>query len=191
MIANGTLDGDPLGTMETLSYYLILATAGPDTTSYSTVAGLEALIAHPEQMRLLRERPELIPNAVEEMVRWASPVKQFTRTAGEDFDLHGTTIKAGDRVLLSFASANRDETVFPDPFCFDVTRANSNRHIAFGSGKHFCLGAPLARMQIVSLFSKLLAVIADVQVVGPIERTQGNVVTGIKHLPIRFTLHGS
>ena len=187
VIANGAVDGQPLGDMETLSYYLILAAAGHDTTSASIAAGLEALIRDPGQLRLLQAEPDRLPNAVEEIFRWASPVKQFTRTATADYQLRGATIKAGDRVLLSFQSANRDEEVFHDPFRFDVTRGNARGHLGFGAGKHFCLGAPLARMEMAAFFAELLGRLESAEITGPVERSHGTTVAGIKHLPIRFT----
>jgi hypothetical protein len=187
VIANGTVDGQPLGDMETLSYYLILAAAGHDTTAASLAAGLEALIRYPDQFRLLQSEPDRLPNAVEEMIRLASPVKQFTRTATADYELRGATIKAGDRVLLSFASANRDEEVFADPFRFDITRGNARAQLGFGSGRHFCLGSPLARMEMTAFFSELLGRLESAEMTGPIEHTHGSTTAGIKHLPIRFT----
>jgi cytochrome P450 len=187
VIANGTVDGQPLGDMQTLSYYLILAAAGHDTTSASIASGLEAFIRYPDQLVLLREEPSRLPNAIEEIVRWASPVKQFTRTATADYELRGATIRAGDRVLLSFASANRDEEVFADPFRFDITRVNATSHLGFGSGKHFCLGSPLARMEMSAFFTELLGRLETAEITGPVERSHGTTVAGIKHLPIRFT----
>jgi cytochrome P450 len=188
VIANGTVDGEPLGDMQTLSYYRVLATAGHDTTSATISAGLEALIRNPEQLRRLQREPELIPNAAEEMLRWATPVKQFTRTPTVDYELRGRTLAAGDLVLLSFASGNRDEEVFADPFHFDVGRPNANRNLAFGSGPHFCLGAPLARMQLSAFFTELLDRLDNFELTGPVERTQGITNSGIKHLPIRYDL---
>lgn len=187
VIANGAIDGQPLGDMETLSYYLILAAAGHDTTSATIAAGMEALIRNQDQLRLLQENPSLIANAVEEMIRWASPVKQFTRTATADYVLRNTEIKAGDRLLLSFQSANRDEEVFPDPFRFDVVRENARVHLGFGSGKHFCLGAPLARMELHAFFAELIPRIKSVEIAGPVEHSHGSTTGGIKHLPINFT----
>jgi cytochrome P450 len=187
VIANGTVDGQPLGDMETLSYYLILAAAGHDTTSASIAAGLEALIRNPDQLALLQDEPGRLQNAIEEIVRWASPVKQFTRTAAADYELRGATIRAGDRMLLSFPSANRDEEVFADPFRFDITRANATSHLGFGSGKHFCLGSPLARLEMSAFFTELLGRLESAEITGPVERSHGSTVAGIKHLPIRFT----
>ena len=186
VIANSTIDGEPIGDMETLSYFLILITAGHDSSSNTLSAGLEALIRDPAQLTMLQEQPELLPNAIEEMVRWASPVKQFTRTATQDYEMHGTTIRAGEMVLMSFASANRDETVFDDPFRFDIQRKNAGRHLGFGFGKHVCLGAPLARMELISFFTELLARVESVELSGEVQRTRGTLVNGIKHMPIRY-----
>jgi cytochrome P450 len=188
VIANGTIDGEPLGDMHTLSYYLVLATAGHDTTSATIAAGLEALIRNPEQLRRLQREPDLIPNAAEEMLRWATPVKQFTRTPNADYQLRGQTLAAGDLVLLSFSSGNRDEEVFGEPFDFDVARGNANRNLAFGSGPHFCLGAGLARMQLSAFFAELLSRLDSFELAGPVERTHGITNSGIKHLPIRYAV---
>lgn len=186
VIANSTIDGEPIGVLETLSYFLILITAGHDSSSNTISAGLEALIRNPDQMDLLRGNPDLLPNAIEEMVRWGSPVKQFSRTATQDYEMHSTTIRAGELVLLSFASGNRDETVFEDPFTFDIQRKNANRHVGYGFGKHFCLGAPLARMELTSFFSQFLDRVESVEINGRVERTRGTIVNGIKHMPIRY-----
>jgi cytochrome P450 len=141
-IANGTIDGLPLGDLETAGYYAIVATAGHDTTSSSLAGGLEALIRDPDALRALRDDPSLLPNAVDEMIRWVSPVRHFMRQAQEDYVLDGMPIAAGEWFLLSYLSANRDEQVFADPFRFDIRRANADRHLAFGIGVHFCLGVP-------------------------------------------------
>ena len=149
--------------------------------------GLDALIGDPAALRELQEDPSLIKNAVEEMLRWVTPAKGFTRLATEDFEIRGTLIKAGDRVLLSYPSANRDEDVFAEPFTFDIHRVNANRNIAFGFGKHFCLGAELARMELRTFFTELLGRLDTIERVGPVERTHSNLVSGVKHLPVRYT----
>ena len=156
VIANGRIGDAPLGERETLGYYVIVATAGHDTTSNSMAGGLLALIEHPDQLARLQADPSLLPTAVDEMIRWTSPVKHFMRTATQDHVLRGRTIRAGEDVLLSYWSANRDEDVFPDPFRFDVGRT-PNKHLAFGFGAHFCLGALLARMELRALFTALAA----------------------------------
>lgn len=190
-LANALIDGEPLGLMETLSYFMILLTAGHDTTSSALAGGLEALIRDGAALQRLREDPSLIPNAVEEMVRWTSPVRTFTRTAQEDYVLNGCTINAGEWVLLSYPSANRDEEVFADPFRFDISRANANRSLAFGFGKHFCLGAQLARMELQAFLAELVSRVQDIEISGPVQQSAGHIVSGVKHLPISYTMRGS
>ncbi|MFC4012152.1 cytochrome P450 [Nonomuraea purpurea] len=186
-IANARLDGAPLDDNVAASYYVLIATAGHDTTSSTIAGGLEALIRHPDQLRRLRADPGLLPSAAEEMIRWVSPVKEFMRTASADTHVGGTPIRKGESVLLSYPSANRDEQVFADPFRFDVAR-DPNRHLAFGSGVHYCLGAALARMEIRALFAELLPRLAEVELDGEPAWTATTFVGGLKRLPIRYTL---
>ncbi|MGW6499048.1 cytochrome P450 [Nonomuraea angiospora] len=186
-IANAQVDGKPLNDMETASYYVIIASAGHDTTSSTVAGGLHALIEHPDQLARLREDPGLLPLAVDEMIRWVTPVKEFMRTASADTTLNGVDIKAGESVLLSYPSANRDEEVFTDPFTFDAGR-DPNRHLAFGFGVHYCLGAALARMELKALFAELLPRLDSVELAGRPEWTATTFVGGIKHLPIRYKL---
>ena len=186
-IANATIDGEPLSDIETVSYYAIIAAAGHDTSSASISGGMHALVEHPEQLARLRNDPGLMPLAVEEMVRWTTPVKEFMRTAQRDYVIRGVKIAAGESVLLSYVSGNRDEEVFSDPFTFDVGR-ESNRHIAFGYGVHFCLGAALARLEINSFFSELLPRLASVELAGRPDYLATTFVGGLKHLPIRYSL---
>jgi cytochrome P450 len=186
-IANATIDGEPLSDIETVSYYAIIAAAGHDTSSASISGGMHALVEHPEQLARLRNDPGLMPLAVEEMVRWTTPVKEFMRTAQRDYVIRGVKIAAGESVLLSYVSGNRDEEVFSDPFAFDVGR-DPNRHIAFGYGVHFCLGAALARMEINSFFSELLPRLASVELAGRPDYLATTFVGGLKHLPIRYSL---
>ena len=186
-IANARIDGEPLSDVDTVSYYVIIATAGHDTTSATISGGLQALIEHPDQLQRLREDPELIGLATEEMIRWVTPVKEFMRTAAEDTMIRGVPIKAGESVLLSYPSGNRDEDVFTDPFGFDVGR-DPNKHVAFGYGVHFCLGAALARMEVNSFFSALLPRLRAIELTGRPERTATIFVGGLKHLPIRYSL---
>lgn len=187
-IANATVDGEPLGDVETASYYVIIATAGHDTTSSTLVGGLHALLEHPDQLARLRADPALLPLAVEEMIRWVTPVKEFMRTAAADASLHGVPIAQGDSVLLSYPSANRDDEVFSDPFTFDVGR-DPNHHLAFGFGAHYCLGAALARIELVALFRELLSRLDTIELAGQPEWTATTFVGGIKHLPVRYKLH--
>ncbi len=186
-IANARIDGEPLSDVDTVSYYVIIATAGHDTTSATISGGLQALIEHPEQLRRLQADPSLMGLATEEMIRWVTPVKEFMRTAQQDNELRGVPIAAGDSVLLSYPSGNRDEDVFTDPFRFDVSR-DPNKHVAFGYGVHFCLGAALARMEVNSFFSALLPRVKSIELSGTPEHTATIFVGGLKHLPIRYEL---
>jgi cytochrome P450 len=186
-IANARVDGEPLSDIDTVSYYVIIATAGHDTTSAVISGGLQALIENPDQLARLRDKPQLMALAVEEMIRWVTPVKEFMRTAREDTSVRGVPIAAGESVLLSYASANRDEEVFDDPFRFDVGR-DPNRHNAFGYGVHFCLGAALARMEVNSFFSELVPRLQSIELAGEPAHVATIFVGGLKHLPIRYSL---
>src|SRR5260370_6186810 len=146
-IANGRIDGEPLSDVDTASYYVIVASAGHDTTKDAISGGLLALIENPSELERLRKDMGLMPTAVEEMIRWTTPVKEFMRTAAEDTTVRGVPIAKGESVYLAYVSGNRHEEVFDEPFRFDVSR-DPNKHVAFGYGVHFCLGAALARMQI-------------------------------------------
>jgi cytochrome P450 len=185
-IANARIDGEPLSDLDTVSYYLIVATAGHDTTSSTISGGMHALIENPGQLALLREDLDLMPRATEEMIRWVTPVKHFMRTAAEDTTVHGIPIAAGESVLLSYASANRDEDVFDDPFRFDVRR-EPNKHVAFGYGVHFCMGAALARMEVNSFFSELLPRLKSIELSGDPQLVATTFVGGLKHLPVRYS----
>jgi len=186
-IANARIDGEPLSDIDTISYYAIIGIAGHDTTSATISGGLRALLEHPDQLEMLRRDPSLMPSAVEEMIRWVTPVKAFMRTAAEDTVLHDVSIAAGDSLLLSYASANRDEEAFDDPFRFDINR-EPNKHVAFGYGVHFCLGAALARMEVTKFFSELLPRLKSIEFAGDPELVATTFVGGLKHLPIRYTL---
>jgi cytochrome P450 len=186
-IANARIDGEPLSDIDTVSYYLIVATAGHDTTSATISGGLLALIEHPHQQDRLRDDPSLMPLAAEEMIRWVTPVKTFMRTASEDTTIRGVPVAAGESVLLSYVSANRDEDVFDDPFRFDVGR-DPNKHVAFGYGVHFCLGAALARMEVDSFFNQLLPRLKSVELTDAPGYVATTFVGGLKHLPIRYSL---
>jgi cytochrome P450 len=186
-IANAAIDGEPLSDIETVSYYSIIAAAGHDTTSAVISGGLHALIEHPDELARLRDNPTLMPLAAEEMIRWVTPVKEFMRTAQQDTTVRGVSIAAGESVLLSYASANRDEDVFDDPFRFDVGR-DPNKHNAFGYGVHFCLGAALARMEVNSFFSELVPRLESIELAGDPQHIATIFVGGLKHLPIRYSL---
>lgn len=187
VIANAHINGAPIGDTEMISYYIIVATAGHDTTASSIAGGLLALSQHPDQLARLQADMSLLPTAVDEMIRWVTPVKHFMRNATVDYELAGVTIKEGESVLLSYPSANRDEKVFADPFHFDVGRT-PNKHMAFGFGAHFCLGAMFARMEMRALFAELLPRLQHFEVAGPPESTKTLFVGGLKHLPIRYEL---
>jgi cytochrome P450 len=184
-IANARIDGELMETLEAAGYYVLIATAGHDTTSASIAGGLHALLDHPDQLQRLQEHPELVPTAVDEMIRWVSPVKQFMRTATEDYDLRGTSIGAGESVLLSYPSANRDEDVFVDSQRFDVGR-DPNRHVGFGFGAHFCLGSNLARREGRALFAELMPRLRSIELAGEPSYMETTFVGGPKHLPIRY-----
>lgn len=186
-IANATIKGEPLSDIDTVSYYVIVAGAGHDTTSASIAGGMAALLEHPDQLARLQRDPSLMPLAVEEMIRWTTPVKEFMRTAQRDYEIRGVRIAAGESVLLSYMSGNRDEEIFDEPFRFDVGR-DPNKHISFGYGVHFCLGAALARLEISSFFTELLSRLKFIEQVGPVEFMETIFVGGPKHLPIRYAL---
>lgn len=188
VIANARINGAPLPDMDTVGFYLIIATAGHDTTSNSIAGGLLALVEHPDQLALLREKPELIDNAVDEMIRWVSPVKQFTRTCQEPFTVSGVTFQPRDLLLLSYPSANRDEEVFEAPFRFDVARPNASSHLAFGFGRHYCLGAHLARLEMRSLFRELIPRLESVELADEPTFVHARLVSGPKSVPIRYKL---
>jgi cytochrome P450 len=186
-IANAKIDGKPLSDVDTVSYYVIIATAGHDTTSAVISGGLQALIENPDERERLRANMDLMPLATEEMIRWVTPVKEFMRTARKDTTVRGVPIAAGESVLLSYASANRDEDVFDDPFRFDVGR-EPNKHNAFGYGVHFCLGAALARMEVNSFFSELIPRLESIELAGDPQHIATIFVGGLKHLRIRYLL---
>jgi cytochrome P450 len=187
IIANAQVDGEEIGTLEVIGYYVIIATAGHDTTSSAIAGGMHALLDHPDQLQRLRDDPELVPSAVEEMIRWVSPVKQFMRTATQDYELRGVTIPAGESVLLAYPSANRDEDVFERSQEFDVAR-DPNRHVGFGFGAHYCLGTHLARLEARALYHELIPRLRSAEPAGPPAYMQTLFVGGPKHLPIRYEL---
>ena len=186
-IANAKINGEPLSDMDTLSYYVIVASAGHDTTSAGIAGGLLALLEHPDQLKRLQNDMSLMPTAVEEMIRWVVPVKEFMRTAQEDTEVRGVKIAKGEAVYLCYVSANRDEDVFDNPMTFDVGR-DPNKHLSFGYGVHFCLGAALARMEMNSFFSELIPRIKSIELAGKPEHMATTFVGGLKHLPIRVEL---
>jgi cytochrome P450 len=186
-IANARIDGQPLSDLETMSYYVIVATAGHDTTSATIAGGLRALAENQGELQRLREDPQLMGTATEEMIRWVTPVKEFMRTATADTEVRGVPIAKGESVYLAYVSGNRDEEAFDEPFRFDVGR-DPNKHVAFGYGVHFCLGAALARMEINSFFSELVPRLKSIELTAEPELAATTFVGGLKHLPIRYSM---
>jgi cytochrome P450 len=187
LLANGRIDGEPMGMMETVGYYLITFTAGHDTTKNALVGGMRAFLDHPDQFERLKRHPELVESAVEEVVRWTSPVNHMKRTLTEDYELRGQRMKAGDRLVMFYASANRDEEIFADPFTFRIDR-NPNRHLGFGIGEHFCLGANLARRSQRALWLELARRLDWAELAGEPEQIHSAFVVGLKSLPMRYRL---
>ena len=185
VLANGRVRGEPMGPIETLGYFLITFTAGHDTTKNALVGGLHALAQHPEEFRKLKRNPELVPRAVEEILRWASPVNYMKRVVGADCEFRGQRLREGDNLVLFYGSANRDEAVFEDPFTFGVDREH-NPHLAFGIGEHFCLGAHLARHSQRALLAELVRRLDAIELAGDPERIHSSFVVGLKKLPVRY-----
>jgi cholest-4-en-3-one 26-monooxygenase len=179
------IDGAPLTAEQLLLYCELLVEAGNETTRNAISGGLLALAEHPDEWERLRAQPDLLPDAVEEILRWVSPICYFSRVATSDYDLRGERIRAGEQVALYFASANRDEEVFDNAFAFRVDR-RPNPHLAFGFGEHFCMGAHLARTEIETIYRRLLARVEEFEVSGPVERLSSIQNGSIKHLPVRF-----
>jgi cytochrome P450 len=188
ILANAEIDGARMGDVETLGYYLITFTAGHDTTRNALAGGMHALVEHPDEREKLGKDPKgLVADAVEEVVRWTTPVNYMMRTAARDTELAGTKVRQGDRLLLFYASANRDEDVFEAPSAFRIDR-HPNPHLGFGIGEHFCLGSHLARRSQRALFAELIGRLEEVEFDGPVERLVASFVAGIKHLPLRYRL---
>ena len=169
-----------------LGHYVIIATAGHDTTSSVISGGLLALLENRDQLELLQAEPDLIHAAADEFIRHVSPVKHFMRTCQQPYTLRDVTFQPGEHLYLSYASANRDETVFCDPTRLDVRRENAASHLAFGFGRHFCLGAHLARMEIRTIFRELLGRLEHIELVGDPTWIRANFVQGPKSIPISY-----
>lgn len=188
VLAHAAVGGEPLNDLDRTSYFFLIITAGHDTTTAALSGGMEALLRHPDQLQALRDEPELVDQAVEEIIRWVSPVKHFMREATADCELRGKKLTAGDSVLLSFPSANRDEEVFKDSLAFRVQRENADRHLGFGFGHHFCLGAHLARMELRTFFRQLIPRLTDGEILPGARRAEATVVSGFKHLPVSLAV---
>ena len=186
VLTEAEMDGESLTDEEILYFCYLLIVAGNETTRNAISGGMLALCEHPAERVRLAADAALLPTAVEEILRWTSPVMHMARFVTRDTVLHGQPIRAGERVLMWYPSANRDAAVFPDADRFDVGRT-PNEHIAFGLGEHFCLGAGLARQELRVMFETLLARLPDIALAGPVERLRSGFIGGIKHMPIRFT----
>jgi hypothetical protein len=176
-----------MGMMETLGYYLITFSAGHDTTKNALVGGMRAFLEHPDQFERLRRHPELLDSAVEEVIRWSSPVNHMKRQVTEDYELRGQKLRAGDWLVLFYASANRDEEVFEAPFEFRIDR-KPNPHLAFGIGEHFCLGANLARRSQRALWQELAQRLEWAELAGEPQQIHSAFVVGLKRLPMRYRI---
>ncbi len=185
-LLNAEVDGERLTEMEFNFFFLLLAVAGNETTRNLISGGMLALFEHPDQKEKLLSHPELLPTAVEEMLRWISPVICFRRTATQDTELRGQKIREGDKVVMFYISANRDEEVFERADQFDITRS-PNEHLAFGIGEHYCLGSNLARLEIRIMFEEILRRLPDIELAGQPRRLRSNFISGIKSMPVRFT----
>ncbi len=185
LILDGDFGGKPMTDVDFGSFFVQIVTAGNDTTKSMLSSGLWALLQHPEQMQELRNDPSLIPGAVEEVLRWANPLHYFRRTATEDTELSGVQISAGDKVVMYYTSANRDEAVFDDPDRFDIHR-NPNPHLSFGIAEHFCLGVHLARLEGRVFFTELLSSFGRIELAGEPVRVRSNLNNGLKKLPVRL-----
>jgi cytochrome P450 len=180
-------DGVPLSERDFHTYFLLLVAAGNETTRHTLSHTMRALIEHPEAMAELRANPDLLPVAVEEFLRWATPVYHFRRTATRDHELGGVTIREGDKVVMWYASGNRDEAIFEQPDRFDIHRTN-NDHVTFGKGgPHFCLGNQLARLEVRIMIEEILRRDVKVDLTGPIEHVRSNFIHGIKRFPVRVS----
>jgi cytochrome P450 len=188
VIANSLVDGEPISPLEAMSYYVIVATAGHDTTSSSLAGAVWALCEDPAEFDKIKADPALIPGLVDESIRWTTPVRHFMRSATADVELSGRSIKAGDWLMLCYPSGNRDEEVFEDPFVFRADRS-PNRHLAFGYGAHLCLGQHLAKLELRIFWEELLPRLKSIALDGTPERSKAVFVRGPKRLPIRYVMN--
>ena len=186
VIANATVDGNRIGELEAMSYYIIIATAGHDTTSSAASGGVQALASVPGELKKITGDPSISNLTVEESIRWVSPVKHFMRYATENYSLRNKEIKAGDALMLLYPSGNRDEDVFQKPQNFIADR-KPNRHLAFGFGAHHCLGNLLAKLELKFLYEELFSRVKAIELAGDAEIVNSNFVSGLKTLPIRIS----
>ncbi len=186
VLVQGEVDGRPVDEMVFGTYLIMMIVAGNETTRTVTANGMLRLIQNPQQRREIQANPALLPNALEEMLRYDPAVHHFRRTATRDTEIRGTRIRAGDKVVLWYGSANRDEAVFEQPDRFDIHRRNARDHLAFGVGQHFCLGANLARLQLRVIFEELLARLPELELAAPPRRLRSNFINGVKEMRVVF-----
>ena len=187
-LVQAEIDDEPMPEHQIISYAVLLILAGNETTRNATSGGMQALVEHPAQFERLRQQPELLDSAVEEMLRWTSPVVHFARTVTQDTEVRGVPMKAGETLAMWYPSANRDEDVFEEPDTFDIGRS-PNDHLAFGGfGEHFCLGANLARLEMRSIFRHLIQKLDDFELNGETERLSSGLIGGIKRLPVSYAV---
>ncbi|MEX1153624.1 cytochrome P450 [Parvibaculum sp.] len=190
MLAHSRPGGETMNFPTYIGTFILLVVAGNETTRNSISGGLLALSQNPQERQKLLEDPSLIPSAVQEIVRWVSPVLHMRRTATADTEIRGRKIAKGDKIVMWYASANRDEAAFEEPYRFDVaryTRPDAPTQLGFGAGQHFCLGSRLAELQLKILFEELLRRFPDIHVAGPVRRLRSNFISGIKEMPVRYT----
>lgn len=186
VLVGAEVDGEQLTDEEIMFFCYLLILAGNETTRNAISGGLLALFDFPEQRARLRDDPALLPGAIEEILRWTSPVMHMARLVTRDVELRGQQLRAGEKVLLWYPSANRDEDVFPEPYRFDIGR-DPNDHLAFGHGEHFCMGTGLARLELRVMFEQLFQRLPDIAPAGPPERLRSSFIGGIKHMPVAYT----
>jgi cytochrome P450 len=183
LLVGARIDGTPLNDREILGFCFLLAIAGNETTRNATSGAMLALIEHPEARAMLTADPTLMPTAVEELLRWVTPIVYMARTATRDIEIGGQMVRQGEKVVLFYPSANRDENMFDAPFTLDLAR-RPNRHLTFGFGRHSCLGNDLAKIELRAVLTELLARFPGMELAGPVSRLRSNFVGGIKHMPV-------
>jgi len=185
VLANATVDGEYLQELDLISYFIITATAGHDTTSHTTSGGMKALLDFPEQFNKLQANPELAESAAREMIRWVSPVRHMMRTCTEDVEFHGQTIRKGESLILWYPAANRDERAIENPNVFNIERDNKGQ-LAFGFGGHMCLGQHLAVLEVEIFFRELMSRIDWIELAGEPTWVEAVFVGGLKSLPVKY-----
>ena len=186
MLIESEIDGEKLTEGDLLAFCFLLIVAGNETTRNAISGGLQVLCEHPEEKAKLLKDMSLLDGAIEEILRWVSPVHHMARTVTADTEIRGKKMKAGDRLIMWYGSVNRDEDIFPDPYTFDITRS-PNDHLAFGIGEHFCLGSGFAKKELRVMFQELFRRFPDIDLAGPPERLRSNFINGVKHLPVKYT----